>query len=110
MGHVDETTILHRSGNMKGNHTGNWWSTDAPTSIERVRREKALPVRWPDGAESTQNSGFTAQFDQKMPAYRGFAASQRDLDGTVYRGGGNQTYVPDGYKHANVIKSWTLAP
>ncbi|MCS5508842.1 DUF6531 domain-containing protein [Curtobacterium flaccumfaciens pv. flaccumfaciens] len=110
MGHVDESTVLHRSGDIDGRHTGNWWSTDAPTSIEKVRSEKALPETWPDGSASNQNSGFTARFDQKMPAYRGYAAPQRDLNGSVYRGGGNQTYVPDGWSHADVIKSWPLAP
>lgn len=110
MGHVDESTVLHRSGDIDGRHTGNWWSTDAPTSIEKVRSEKALPETWPGGNDSKQNSGFTARFDQKMPAYRGFAAPQRDLNGSVYRGGGNQTYVPDGWSHADVINSWPLAP
>nr|WP_258366399.1 RHS repeat-associated core domain-containing protein [Curtobacterium sp. MCPF17_011] len=110
MGHVDETTVLHRSGNGGGHHTGDWWSTDAPSSVTRVRAEKALPLTWRTGEASVQNTGFTAQFDQKMPAYRGFAGPQRDLDGTLYRGGGNQTYVPGGWEHAHVLHSWKLAP
>lgn len=110
MGHVDESTVLHRSGDIDGRHTGNWWSTDAPTSIEKVRSEKALPETWPNGSDSKQNSGFTARLDQNMPAYRGFAAAQRDLNGSVRRGGGNQAYVPDGWSHADVIKTWPFAP
>lgn len=110
MGHVDESTVLHRSGDIDGRHTGNWWSTDAPTSIEKVRSEKALPETWPNGSDSKQNSGLRR--DSTRRCLRIEDSQQLSVILTVLCAGvgGNQTYVPDGWSHADVFKTWPLAP
>jgi len=110
-GYMSETEMLHRSGDINGFHMGDFWSTDAPTSISQVRDEKALPLRWAsDGKKSTQNTGFSATFAEGVPYYRGKAAHQVGADGDYRPGGTNQTYIPDGYLKGDLINSWPLAP
>jgi len=38
----------------------------------------------------------------------GRAALQRDLDGSVYSGGGNQAFVPGGWSHALATGTWSM--
>jgi len=109
--YVKEGTTMFRSGDVNGFHSGNFWSSDLPRGINQVREDKALPYRWANtGQDSIQNAGFAAEFTKKMPAYKGLTAPQTGADGDYWKGGTNQTYVPDGYAAVDVKGYWSLVP
>lgn len=109
--YVQEGTTMFRSGDVNGFHAGEFWSTDLPYSISQVRSDKALPLRWADtGKDSIQNAGFAGEFSERMPAYKGLVAPQTGADGDFWRGGTNQTFVPQGYNAVDIKGYWSLKP
>jgi len=69
--------------------------------LRRDLSVKALPTTWSGGEPSVQNAGFTGVFDQRLPAYRGWAAPQTSSTGEVFRAGGDQTCVPGVRDHVD---------
>ena len=111
-GYIRQPTTLYRAGDFNksfnGEHMGEYWSTDKPISIAAVRSEKALPPAWSDGAVVTLNHGYSAGFGAMTPRYTGLVAPQRGPSGEIYRGGTNQTYIPEAWNHGHETGSWEL--
>lgn len=108
--YTTEPTVMFRAGDINGFHAGEWWSTDAPLSVSRVRSEKALPPQWPNGDASHVNTGFASELPAGWPAYSGTVAPQRGPAGELYPGGTNQTYMPMVWNDVKEMQSWPLVP
>ncbi|WP_146076162.1 hypothetical protein [Rathayibacter rathayi] len=108
--YTTKPTVMFRAGDINGFHAGEWWSTDAPTSISRVRSEKALPPQWPECLPNEVNTGFAAEIPRGWASYQGTVAPQRGATGELYPGGTNQTYLPDVWNDVKETDSWRLAP
>lgn len=106
VGVTDETRTFYRAGDAgatRGSpHLGQFWTDEAPESVEAVRRDLAVKEEWTDAAgnvtgRSPLNTGYQVEFPPGTVYYYGEVASQ----GGKYVGGGMQ-YV--------IEKPWTIHP
>ncbi len=102
-----EDTVLYRAGES-GRPFGSWWSTDAPTSVEQVRNDKAILPEWPNGGKSPIDSAFEVRFPAGTAVYEGITAPQTAADGTVYPGGTSQVHIKESWDKGEVIGTWRL--
>ena len=110
---LTEDRIYYRGGNSQ-NPLGQWFTTEAPESVAKVRIDTAVKPQWIDPAtgellgESTVDTVYTIKIPKGTTVYTGPVGPQ----GGVYCGGYDimQTYIETPWKvdGVEVISAYTL--